>query len=145
MKLILIAISVIGIGLLGACAGNVFSLKVGNCYNGPHNLNPESAVDVTDVELVNCDEPHESEVYSIFELPDSTWPGYDYIENQAEMACISRFEAFVGVEYALSTLWIDYIYPSEKSWKKQDDRFVRCSVIEESYIKVSGSLRGSRR
>jgi hypothetical protein len=144
MKLILtsLVISVIGIGLLGACAGNVYSLKVGNCYNGP-NLNTESTVNVTDVEIVNCDEPHESEVYANFELPDSIWPGYDYIENQAEMGCIARFEAFAGVEYDLSTLLVDYIYPTEESWK--DDRFVKCSVVEESYIKVSGSLRGSRR
>jgi len=136
--------SVIGIVVLAACEGNVFSLKVGDCYNGP-SLNTEHAVDVMNVELVSCDEPHESEVYAVFELPDSGWKGEDYVFEQTEIGCFARFEAYVGIEYELSTLYVDVLYPTKESWKEMDDRLVQCSVVQESYAKGTGSVKGSRR
>ena len=134
---------VIGIIVLAACEGNVFSLKVGDCYNGAP-LNTEHTVYVRNVELVSCDEPHENEVYSVFELRDSSWRGEDYVIEQAEIFCEYRFKAFVGIEFALSTLVVDIFYPSEEFWK-DDDRRVTCSVAEEFYGKVTGSAKGSRR
>ena len=135
---------VIGIGVLAACEGNVFSLKVGDCYNGPA-LPTEDYIVVTNVELVSCDDPHENEVYAVFELPDSSWKGVEYVFEQAEIGCVARFEAFVGIEYKLSTLYADIIYPLEKGWKEEDDRKVQCSITEESAMKVSGSAKDSRR
>ena len=133
----------IGIVVLAACEGNVFSLKVGDCYNGPLT-NTEEFIEAADAELVSCDDPHEDEVYAVFELPDSIWKGNDYVFEQASIGCGARFEAFVGIEYELSTLYADIIYPSEESWK-ENDRKVKCSVTEESAMKVSGSAKGSRR
>ena len=135
---------VIGIVVLAACEGNVFSLKGGDCYNGA-TVPIEGHIEITDVELVSCDDPHENEVYAIFELPDSSWKGNDYVFEQAEIGCVARFEAFVGIEYELSTLYADVIYPLEKYWKEKDDREVRCSVTEKPAMKVSGSAKGSRR
>ena len=135
---------VIGIVVLAACEGNVFSLKEGDCYNGP-STNTEEFTEAADVELVSCDDPHEDEVYAVFELPDSSWKGEDYVFEQAGIGCEARFKAFVGIEYNLSTLYANAIYPSEESWKKMDDRQVRCNVAEESYMKVTGSAKGSRR
>ena len=137
---------VIGIVVLAACEGNVnvFSLKVGDCYNGVV-LNVEESIEVTDVELVSCDDPHQNEVYTVFELPDSSWKGEDYVFEQAEIGCLATFEAFVGIEYELSTLWADIIYPLEEGWKEKDHRKVVCSVTEESAMKVSGSAKSSRR
>ena len=135
---------VIGIVVLAACEGNVFSLKVGDCYNGAV-ASVEEHIEVTDVELVSCDDPHQNEVYAVFELPDSSWKGDGYVFEQAEMSCVARFEAFVGIEYELSTLWADIIYPLEEGWKENDDRRVTCSITEESAMKVSGSAKGSRR
>ena len=122
----------------------MFSLKVGDCYNGPLT-NTEEFIEAADVELVSCDDPHKNEVYAVFELPDSSWKGDDYVWEQAEIGCVASFEAFVGIEYELSTLWADIIHPIEKSWKEKDDRKVTCSVTQESGMKVSGSAKGSRR
>lgn len=141
-----LVILVIGIVVLVACQSksNVFSLKAGDCYNGP-SFSVEKHTDVTNVELVNCDEPHISEVYAIFELPESSWKGDDYVAEQASIGCKARFEAFVGIEWELTTLATNYIYPVEESWKELDDRLVQCSVTEYPPKKVSGSLKGSRR
>ena len=135
--------SVIGIVVLAACEGNVFSLKVGDCYNGPSSYTGD-ITEVSGVELVSCDEPHTHEVYAVFELPDSSWKGEDYVFEQAGIGCEARIKAFVGIEFALSTLLVDILFPSEESWK-DDDRLVKCSVLEESLIKVTGSAKGSRR
>ena len=146
MRWILMSLAtlVIGLVVLAACEGNVSSLKVGDCYNGPMTSTGEH-IEVTDVELVSCDDPHENEVYAVFELPDSTWKGDDYVFKQAEIGCLARFKTFVGIEYELSTLWADVLYPLEKHWKEIDDRRVTCSVTQESGMKVSGSAKGSRR
>ena len=135
---------VIGIVVLAACEGNVFSIKVGDCSNGP-STNTEEYVEVTDGEFVSCDDPNENEVYAVFELPDSSWKGDDYVFEQAGIGCEARFEAFVGIEYMRSTLDVVIAYPLEKHWKEKDDRRIICSVREESYMKVSGSAKGSRR
>ena len=122
-------------------------LKVGDCYNGPHALkheDPKNTIEGSHVESVSCDGPHTNEVYAVFELPDSSWKGIDYVTEQAYMGCKARYEAFVGIEYDLSSLWIMPIYPSERTWKEVDRRQVLCSVAEESGIK-SGSAKGSRR
>ena len=62
---------VIGIVALSACGANVFSLKVGDCYNGP-DVSSEQYTEVSDVEMVSCDDPHKSEVYAVLDLPDSS-------------------------------------------------------------------------
>ncbi|MBS21063.1 MAG: hypothetical protein CL739_03095 [Chloroflexi bacterium] len=138
-----LATSMIGIVVLVACQGNVFHLKAGDCYNSVP-FSGEYITEVGDVELVKCDEPHEREVYAIFDLPDSSWKGDDYVWEQVHTGCMARFEEFVGIEYKLSALGVDTIFPLEESWN-MGDRIVICSIIEESYSKVSGSAKGSKR
>jgi len=142
--LTLLLTSVIGIFVLMACEGNVFSLKEGDCFNGAL-ANTEHSIEVRNVDLVSCDEPHESEVYAVFELPDSIWKGEDYVFEQGGKGCQARFEAFVGIEYELSTLYVDVYYPLEASWKEMDDRAVTCVLVDDMNVSRSGSLKGSRR
>ena len=122
---------------------NVFTLQVGDCLNTELTKDSEG-IEVSHVELVSCDGPHINEVYAIFQLPDSGWKGKDYVWEQGSIGCRARFEEFVGIEWGLSTLDGDVIYPLEESWKKTGDREVVCLVQEESGMKV-GSLKGSRR
>ena len=49
----------------------MFSLKVGDCYNGP-DVSSEQYTEVSDVEMVSCDDPHKSEVYAVLDLLDSS-------------------------------------------------------------------------
>ena len=48
-----------------ACTGNVFSLEVGDCFNDPDSGFEE----VTDVEIVECSENHDNEVYALSDYP----------------------------------------------------------------------------
>ena len=138
-----LATSMIGIVVLVACQGNVFHLKAGDCYNSVP-FSDEYVTELSDVELVKCDEPHEREVFADFDLPDSSWKGDDYVWEQVEIVCGPRFEEFVGIEYDLSTLDYAAIYPSEQKWDL-GDRLAICSVVEVSGMEVTGSAKGSRR
>jgi len=93
---------------------------------------------------VSCEEPHGYEVYASFELPDFSYKSEDYAFEQASIGCEARFKAYVGIEYVLSTMSVDILFPLEESWK-DGDRLVTCSLREESAMKVTGSAKGSRR
>ena len=141
---------VIGVVVLAACEGegSVSSLKVGDCYNGPSNKEYRKITDI-EIELVSCDEPHDDEVYAVFELTDSSWKGDDYVWEKARIGCRARFEAFVHIEPEISRYDVNIIYPLEEGWKERGNRQVRCSVIEVDIYgrdtKVTGSAKGSSR
>ena len=145
----MVIVLIIGLMTLVACEGNVFSLKVGDCYNMPDVSETDFGLEVSDVELVNCDQPHEFEVFAVIQLPDSSWNGYDYVSQQAEIGCVNKFEAFVGIKYDSSVLWVYPLFPTEFTWNETDAREVTCTIIEESntgeIIKVTGSAKGSKR
>lgn len=146
MKMVIVLI--IGLMTLVACEGNVFSLKVGDCYN-QQDYNSEVMIEISDVDLVNCEEPHELEVFAVFDLPESNWKGDDATYDLAGEGCMNRFEPFVGVAFELSTLWFEFIYPTVESWNDLDDRIVQCSIFatddKEEIMMVTGSLKGSKR
>ena len=59
--------------------------------------------------------------------------------------CSEAFEAFVGVAYDDSILFITHEYPSESSWNLLDDRVISCYVHEEGMPLITRGLGGTRR
>ena len=143
---VILAVSIGAFGLTGCSVldrkGNVFSLEVGDCFNGPA-FSYES-VEVGDVDSVSCSEPHMYEVYSQFELTGSSWPGDSTVGSRADEGCKARFPSFVGMDYDRSEWYITTTFPTEDSWNRGNDRAVVCSVGPE-YGKTTGSARGTRR
>ena len=123
--------------------GNVFSLSVGDCFNGVMSTYEHS--EVGDVDMVSCSNPHTYEVYSEFELTGSSWPGLSTVVSRSEEGCWTRFASFVGIEYEYSEWYISTIYPSQDSWNKVDDREVTCFLGTEYDELTIGSARGTRR
>jgi hypothetical protein len=125
-----------------ACSGSeVFSLEVGQCFQLPEG-EPEQ---VTDVEVVDCDQPHENEVFHTFELEGERFPGQEAATAAAEEACYgAAFEDYIGQPYETSQVEVFSITPTRTSWEEADDREVVCAVwIPEE--QVEGSLQGSGR
>ena len=125
--------------VVGAGSADVFNLHVGDCFN-----DETSDGGVTDVPAVPCAEPHDNEIYFIYDLPDGEFPGDAAVETAANEGCAAEFEAFVGIAYEASVLDHWAIYPSEDTWTQIGDREVVCSVWEPG-VKVSGSLAGAAR
>ena len=132
--------AVIGLTLFAAVAGcsggNVFSLTVGTCFDDV------TGDEVSDVPVVECSEPHDNEVYDLFDVEDGVFPGVDAIRETAQEGCIERFDAYVDFAYADSRYAVSSFYPTSGSWD-QDDREVICFLYDVDLAKLTGSGSGA--
>ena len=113
-------------------------VQVGDCFDAQEDA------EVRSLPLVPCSEPHDNEIYEVFDLPGEAWPGPGAVEQDAAEGCLGPFAGFVGVSLAESSLDAFPITPSEESWKDSDDRQVLC-VVTDPDGPVEGSLAGSER
>ncbi len=121
-----------------ACSGNVFDLEVGQCFDDPDDFS-----EVSDVDIVDCAEPHDNEVYHLFDVADADdYPGLTVIETAATDGCLAAFDGYVGTPYADSVLDIRYLYPSEDTWG-EGDREVICSLYNLNDEQMTGSMRNA--
>jgi len=119
---------------------DAFQMRVGDCFDDGSTFADEQ---VSDVPGVPCSKPHDNEVYAVFDVTTSSFPG-DRIADMAHEGCEQRFEAFVGRDYDSSSLDIATLYPSQESWSRQNDREVVCAVYDMDAKKLSGSVKGTR-
>ena len=111
-------------------------LRVGDCL---------PFVDYTDVDavfelpVVPCDQPHSDEVYFIFDLDGTDFPGDTAVTDAAWDGCLAEFESFVGVSYEQSELDFYNYQPTKSTWIRSGDRTVQCILF--SYDDVTGTLR----
>lgn len=128
----------------GACEdeGDVFSLEVGTCFN-----DTESALaggETSNVPVVECDEPHDNEVFALVELEGDEFPGNDTVRQVGNEKCLAEFEDYVGLDYPSSRYAAGpYLTPTEESWERANDREVICALWDANLEKLEGSARGS--
>ena len=119
--------------------GNVFSLEVGQCFDDPS----VEADEITDVVIVDCDSPHDNEVYATFDLAGSVYPGGDEVFESAQGGCGHRFSDYVGEPLVESELGATFLAPTEQSWNNSDDREVVCYLFERRGARLDGSMQGT--
>lgn len=132
-NLALLAFAVIAV----ACGGNVFELEVGQCFD-----DPDSFDEVANVEIVECAEPHDNEVYELFDLPDGDYPGDTTIEDNAVDGCLAAFDVYVGRDYASSSLDMRFLVPTPDTWGS-GDREVVCVLYDLNGAQLTGSVQGT--
>jgi hypothetical protein len=115
---------------------DVFTIKVGDCLN-----DGGSTGEVSDVPVVDCAVPHDSEAYASIIMDDGEFPGEDAVTAQAETDCTTEFNTFVGLDYSTSSLDFAYYYPTEQSWG-QGDREILCLIVDPAG-QTTGSLQGA--
>ncbi len=131
------AMTFAGALLLAACTDgdnsastevDAFDVAVGDCINLP-------AADeqrISSFESVECNAPHDAEIFELFDLTDAAeFPGTDAVSTEAQAGCIDAFEPFVGIDYDSSRFLLTFVPPSEQSWNEADDREVICIVLPE--------------
>jgi putative regulator of septum formation len=121
-------------------AGSVdaFAMRVGDCFD-----DWDSVGEVSEVPGVPCGDPHDNQVFAVYDLTMDTWPGDDEIESQSTMGCYDRFEAAIGETYEDSVIDFLPMYPSSGSWKQRNDREVVCIAYHVEYEKLTGTVLGS--
>jgi hypothetical protein len=117
---------------------SVFDIGVGDCFNAP-----DEEV-VSEVELLDCDDPHTYEAYHSEDHPAASsepYIGDEAMSKYADEVCLGEFEAFVGTPYQESALFYFYLQPTEETWDV-GDREILCSVYSEEGD-LTGSVEGS--
>lgn len=119
---------------------SVFDLQVGDCFNDDSDNDSEES----EVEVIDCGEPHDNEVYFEYEIEDGDFPGENTIILDAEELCVDEFENFVGIPFVESELVYFPVYPTEASWEA-GDRIVYCVLYAADFSKLTGTAEGSQR
>lgn len=121
------------------------ALDEGVCFN--EFLVPQGEALLHQIEPVDCAGPHDAEVYAALVLEgdgNAPFPGERELIRRARAMCLERFDGFVGLEYAISTLRIAALRPSGTTWTNGDRRVV-CSVYDEDLEPLVGTARSSGR
>jgi len=116
-------------------------LQVGDCFSFNNN---DSSTQVGDVEVVDCSAPHLYEVYSNYQIPQSTFPDENTMKSEQYTACHDTFETYVGVPYDQSQYDVGTLTPTENSWA-QGDHTITCSLMTKDGSLITGSLKGAAR
>ena len=117
-------------------------MKVGDCFNDSTSMTADSEFEVSSVAGVPCTEPHDNEVFAIFDVSVESYPDGDGMSELAFNSCLKRFERFVGKDYQSSSLDILPMYPTLQSWKQRNDREVICAVYDMTLAKLEGGASG---
>lgn len=112
---------------------DVQQLKPGQCLNGLRE-----GGSIVDLPVVSCVEPHEGEVFAVFDLPDGAYPGDAEVTKQAEEGCVERIETHAPKAAENPNLELYYLHPTRESWR-WGDQGVAC-VAMSSTGKVTGSI-----
>ena len=117
---------------------SVFDVVVGDCFNAPETET------ISEVELVDCREPHRYEAYHSEDHPaggDEAFIGDTAMTEYADDICLGQFEAFVGIPWEESTLNYFYLQPTAETWEI-GDREILCAVYSDAGD-LTGSAEGS--
>jgi len=97
-----------------------------------------AADEIEAVDAVPCAEKHQAEVFSIFNLADTKWPGASLVAQIAKSSCLDRFQSATGRPFDPALMTITGYAPSEESWV--DDRRVLCVVTAHNLGLVRGKI-----
>lgn len=120
---------------------DAFQMRVGDCFDDSFL----SGGEISDVPGVPCSTPHDNEVYALFDIPGTKFPGDDAVEEIANEGCYERFEAAIGESYEESVIDYTTMYPSAGSWAQRDDHEVVCIAYHMELEKLEGTVIGSGR
>lgn len=115
---------------------DVFTLQVGDCLN-----DSGTAEQVSEVPIVPCSEPHDSEIFASVILTGDEFPGNDVVTSEGDTQCEAEFAAFIGVPRLDSIYEFSFYFPTESSWSR-GDREILCVVYDPAGQKLTGSLEG---
>jgi hypothetical protein len=125
-----------------ACTGTFQDLAVGDCFDDWSGLELDVVQEVESVEVVDCEEPHDNEMYLVETLPEGPFPGDSGMEQMAVETCFDAFEGFVGTPYADSRLDFGFLISTEDMWDAGTRR-ISCFVWDIEFLKLTGSMRNS--
>lgn len=138
---VLLALSAVSALLVGCQFSGSTALTVGDCINYENSDEGENTV------RVDCAQPHDEEVFSVFSYPNapSAFPGYEAIGAVQQERCQADFATYVGIAWEESAYSIGIAAaPTETSWAA-GDRTIVCSLEDGMGHPLTGSAKNTAR
>ena len=120
-----------------SATADAFSLRVGDCTPSLTTGN------VTELQLVPCDQEHAWEAFASKTLPEGDYPGDSDVSSAAEEFCVDAFKPFVGIAQSESTLDVNYLGPTKDSWANGDREVICLAGLDAGGLK--GTLKDSKK
>lgn len=131
---------------LGLDEKDVFSLKLGSCFNDPKPSAVTEGEDsdmISDVPIRECNKPHDNEVFHIFNLPEAPMPpASQELDEIVYSECSKAYSEFVGKSFEDSKYDMSYLSPSNETWV-EDDREVVCFIYNPEEEQMTASMKGA--
>jgi hypothetical protein len=110
-------------------------LQVGDCLNDLTN-----STDVSSLPSVPCAQPHEGEVFAVFDLPPGPYPGAAGVDDLVSKGCNARLAQYSPSAPSDDAVGLFSVYPLEQNWNR-DDREVVC-IARATSGTTTGSIKG---
>lgn len=131
---------------LGLDEKDVFSLKLGTCFNDPKPSAVTEGEDsdmITDVPIRECNKPHDNEVFHIFNLPEAPLPpASEELDELVYAECSKAYGEFMGKSFDDSKYNMNYLSPSNETWADKD-REVVCYIFNPEEQQMTASMKGA--
>jgi Septum formation len=102
-----------------------FVMRPGDCFMAPQ----DGTEMVASVEGVPCADPHDGQVYALFDVAHADSFDAASVEAQADEGCLSRWASDLWGPYEENMeLDISYFVPTAES-RATDDRGVACAIV----------------
>jgi len=116
---------------------NIFSLRVGDCFQNPPAS--QTALGVTDVTVVACTTPHNAQAFAQFDATDSSYPGSPALIKESQHGCQNRIKDNVDQSKITSTMSLHFLFPEAQSWAN-GRRTITCLVVDSTKDLTSSLL-----
>jgi hypothetical protein len=121
----------------------VSDLRVGDCVDTVDGPVPDDGIEK--LPRLDCDEPHDAEVYLVEDLTldGDEYPGEEAVNADVRDVCLADgFEDYVGIASDDSIYEVYALYPSERSWEL-GDRSAVCMVVSVDGSPLTRSVEGT--
>lgn len=136
----------LAVGIVGCQSGSrAADLAVGNCFNRTPTVDANGD-NVNDNTVTECAQPHDAEVYLVFDVPagSSGYLGDEAIGALQQSRCDAAFAGYVGRDPGLSSYAINYVRPDINSWASGDHK-IACLIEDGSGGELTGSAKGTKK
>jgi len=110
-------------------------LQVGDCLN-----DLTDSTDVSSLPSVPCSQPHQGEVFAVFDLPPGPYPGAAGVDDLVSKGCNARLADYSPSAPSDDAIGLFSVYPLEQNWDR-GDREVVC-IAKATSGSSTGSIRG---
>ncbi|MEV8097372.1 DUF4190 domain-containing protein [Kitasatospora sp. NPDC085879] len=115
----------------------VFDLASGECFVKSGSGKGE---DVTDVETVDCAEPHYGEVFASPRFTAFVYPGKDKVVAEAKKSCSEALFDYTPDSWAVpEDMQVHFFYPDQETWSLDNDHYATCFMTDAGSL-ATGSV-----